>query len=572
MPARLYRMKHIDKEWSDGPARLYSMKQFDKETADGPVPLCSMKNTYNILSAGETIRLIGRSSKLSLLQLEKVKHKIAAAYPDVKVEIVVRESRGDTLQNIPLQTVEGSDFFTQDIFDALQSNEADIAIHSLKDMSSEHFFGTNKFAVVDRDDVRDIAIFRKEVEQKLKNGDKIVIGTCSPRREEMAIGFLQKALPQWNKDFKVETKIIRGNVDTRLRKLDAGEYDGIILATAGLNRLLNDTSPSAAASPDGGYSIKELLKNKKLMLLPLIECVPAPCQGAIVAEANPVNKKAVEILNAINDTKLMQACIQEKQTAIQYGAGCLQRFGVTSISYGDASAGSAEIIYAAGKDSNDNSFSKWNGLPELNITDKNFFSTTDFMGSFFQYEYNKENIPVNEAIVYVANYKAAEKEEVIGQLQTKQVWAAGTKTWFELAKKGIWVQGSADAFGLEFLITPWQMPLFNIFKEEVAIVTNNSSASSWQAKGWKVYGTYDTQEKQAPGIEEQIKQADIIFWTSYRQYAQYKNALKENVQHVCPYGETAQQFKAAGIKPVIFPNIKAFQQWRQTSIPLTNVG
>jgi hydroxymethylbilane synthase len=525
----------------------------------------------------ETIRLIGRGSKLSLLQLEKVKHKIATAYPGVNVEIIARESRGDTLQNIPLQTVEGSDFFTQDIFDTLQNNEADIAVHSLKDMSSEHFFGTNKFAVVDRDDVRDIAIFNKDIESKLKRGDKIIIGTCSPRREEMAIGFLQKALPQWNKDFKVETKIIRGNIDTRLKKLDAGEYDGIILATAGLNRLLSSPSaverfPSAVENPDGGYSIENLVKGKKLMLLPLIECVPAPCQGAIVAEANPVNKNAIDILNTINDTKLMRACIQEKQTAIQYGVGCLQRFGVTTISYGDASKGSTEIIYAAGKDSNDISFSKWTGLPELNIANKNFFCTTDFMGSFFQYQYNEEVTTINEAIVYVANYKAAEKEEVIEQLESKQVWAAGTKTWFELAKKGIWVEGSADAFGLEFLLTPWKMPLFNISKEEVAIVTNNSSAATWQAKGWKVYGTYDTQEKQSPAITEEIRQADIIFWASYRQYAQYKNIVKENVQHVCPYGETAEQFKAAGINPVVFPNIKAFQQWRQTSILSTNAG
>lgn len=519
-----------------------------------------MKDLDNNI-AGETIRLLGRSSKLSLLQLEKVKHKIAAAFPNVKVEIIARSSLGDALQDIPLQTVEGSDFFTQDIFDALENNEADIAVHSLKDMSSEHFFGTNKFAVVDRDDVRDIAIFRKEVESKLKNGEKILIGTCSPRREEMAIGFLQKALPQWNKDFKVETKIIRGNVDTRLRKLDAGEYDGIILATAGLNRLLSSTIE------DDTITVKNLLKNKKLILLPLIECVPAPCQGAIVAEANPANKKAVEILNAINDTKLLQACIQEKKTATQYGVGCLQRFGVATISYG-----TNEIIYAAGKDSSDNFFTKWIGLQELDTANKNFFSTTDFMGSFFQYQYNEEPTTINEAIVYVANYKAAEKSALIEQLQTKQVWAAGTKTWFELAKKGIWVEGSADAFGLEFLLTPWQMPLFNISKEEVCVVTNNSSAKTWNEKGWKTYGTYDTEEKQVPAIEEQIKQADIIFWTSFRQYTQYKNVLKENVQHVCPYGETAEQFNAAGVNPVVFPNIKAFQQWRQTSILLTSEG
>ena len=473
------------------------------------------------------------------------------------MEILARSSRGDALQDVPLHTVEGSDFFTQDIFEALTKGEADIAVHSLKDMSSEHFFGTNHFAVVDRDDVRDIAIFNKSIETKLKNGKSIIIGTCSPRREEMAIGFLQKALPQWNKDFKVETKIIRGNVDTRLRKLDVGQYDGIILATAGLNRLL--ATPSAVEDPDGGC--KELLKDKKLMLLPLIECVPAPCQGAIVAEANPGNKKATEVLSVINDPKLMQACVQEKQAAIQYGVGCLQKFGVTSIFYG-----ANVILYAAGKDSTGNTFSKWTGLPELQITNKNFFSTTDFMGSFFQYNYNNNVTDIKEDIVYVANYKAIEKEEVINQLQIKKVWTAGTKTWFELAKKGIWVEGSADAFGLEFLLTPWQMPLFNISKDEVAVVTNNQSAEQWQAKGWKTYGTYSPEEKEVPGIADQIKEADIIFWTSYRQYAQYQNVIKEKVQHVCPYGETAEQFKAAGIEPVVFPNIKAFQQWRQISI------
>jgi hydroxymethylbilane synthase len=505
----------------------------------------------------ETIRLIGRSSRLSLLQLAKVKQKVEAAYPGVTVQITARSSRGDALQDVPLHTVEGSDFFTQDIFDALANGDGDIAVHSLKDMSSEHFFGTNKFAVVDRDDTRDVAIFQKDIEKKIAKGETVVIGTCSPRREEMAIVFLQKALPQLNKNFRIETKSIRGNVDTRLRKLDTGEYDGIILATAGLNRLLSSNEDAPA--------IKRLVSDKKLMLLPLIECVPAPCQGAIVAEANPLNPIAVEILNKINNADLMNACVQEKQTAKQYGVGCLQQFGVTSISYGNTPAGSVQIVYAAGKDSNGKSFSNWTGLPDLRISDKTFFSTTDFMGSFFQYEYRKELITINEPVVYVANYKAAEQKEIIEQLLVKKVWAAGTKTWFELAKRGIWVEGSADAFGLEFLQLPWQMPLINISKNDIAVVTNSQSADTWQKKDWKTYGTYSTREKQLPEIESRIKEADIIFWTSYRQYEQYKNVVKGNVVHSCPYGETAEQFKAAGISPVVFPNIKAFQQWRQTS-------
>jgi len=501
----------------------------------------------------ETIRLTARNSRLSILQLEKTKHKIESFYPGIKVEIILKSSRGDLLQDIPLQTVEGSDFFTKDIFDSLSNNEADIAIHSLKDMSSEHFFSENIFAVIDREDVRDVAIFNKDVEQKIKKGEKIIIGTCSPRREEMAIVFLQKALPQLSDSYRIETKIIRGNVDTRLKKLDAGEYDGIILATAGLNRLLTSEKDSE--------SIKEYLRNKKLMLLPLIECAPAPCQGAIVAEANPGNFKAVNILKNINNELLMRQCVKEKQIAIQYGVGCLQRFGVTTISYGNN-----EVIYAAGKDKNGKIFSKWSPLPEINTDSKKVFSTTDFMGSLFDYEYD-ETPQIKESIVYVSNYKATNKEEIIRQLLSKRVWCAGTKTWIELAKQGIWVEGCADAFGLEFLVIPWQMPLFNISKNDVAIVTNHQSKERWAAKGWNAYYTYYQIERFLPEIEDSVKQADIIFWTSYQQYLQYKNVLKENVQHICPYGETAEHIKKAGIDPIIFPNIKAFQQWKQTLIP-----
>jgi len=523
------------------PARPYMMKQQFKNYMDG-----------------ETIRLIGRGSRLSLLQLQIVKQKIEAAFDKITVQVITRDSKGDALQDVPLHTVEGSDFFTGDIFDALTNNEADIAVHSLKDMSSEHFFGANKFALVDRDDTRDVAILSQNVTIKIQNGKKIIIGTCSPRREEMAIGFLQKALPQLNKDFKVVVKDIRGNVDTRLRKLDSGEYDGIILATAGLNRLLN--------SKEDAPAIKELLKYKKLVLLPLIECVPAPCQGAIVAEVNPSNRKAIEVLNRINDTKLMNACAHEKRTAKQYGVGCLQKFGVTTINYGNR-----HVLYAAGKDTEGAVFTKWAGLPELYVGNNNFFSTTDFMGDFFQYHYNDDELRIDEPVVYVANYKAAEKKEIISQLKGKKVWAAGTRTWFELAKKGIWVEGCADAFGLEFLQTAWQMPLLKIEKKNIAVLTGNEAAEIWQAKGWNAYSSYSTKEKCLPAIEQQIKNSNIIFWTSYRQYLQYKNVLKKGVIHACPYGETTEQFKAAGIKPVVFPNIKAFQQWRQTSIPSRSV-
>lgn len=483
--------------------------------------------------------------------MEKTKHKIEAAFPNIEVELLPRESRGDQLQDIPLQTVEGSDFFTQDIFDALENGEADIAVHSLKDMSGSHFFGGNKFAIIDRDDTRDVAIFNKSVEEKIKQGQTIIIGTCSPRREEMAIGFLRKALPQWSKDFTIQTKIIRGNVDTRLRKLDAAEYDGIILATAGINRLLDSEKDTV--------SIKQLLADKQLMLLPLIECVPAPCQGAIVAEASRSNPMAVEVLQAVNDASIMHDCITEKRAAMNYGTGCLQKFGVTSIRYAE----NEHTLYAAGTNEKEESFVDWSSLPSIDLNNRTLLSTTDFMGDFFTYDHSETVTEINQSIIYVANYKAVKQPALIEQMQTKSIWAAGTKTWFELAKKNIWVTGCADAFGLEFLEKAWQMPLLDIQKTDVCIVTSNQSAKNWQDKGWNVAGTYSFSIHEDQAIKKTIQQATAFFWTSFHQYDHYKAVIRPNSIHLCPSGETANLLREVGLDPIIFPNIKAFLQWKK---------
>jgi hypothetical protein len=311
------------------------------------------------------------------------------------------------------------------------------------------------------------------------------------------------------------------------------------------------------ASPDDTAIVRDLLKDKQLVLLPLIECVPAPCQGAIVAEASDTNKAAVEILHAINDAKLFNDCVNEKRTASQYGRGCVQQFGVTTIDYENKSA-----LYAAGRDEQGNEFTHWYGLPLIETAGKKLFSATDHMGSFFGYSYSNRQLVIKEPVIYVSNYKAIKDPTV---LRNKRVWAAGTKTWFELARLGIWVEGSADAFGLEFLDKVWKMPLFNINKADIHIITNEKGAANWQSKGWKASGTYSTSLANRKELVAQIAEADIIFWTSFQQYELYKDVLKQNVQHICSMGETEVLLKAAGVEPVVFPNIKAFQQWRKIS-------
>lgn len=506
----------------------------------------------------ESIKLIGRSSRLSLLQIDIVKQRIRAAFPDLKVEVIARSSKGDGLQDIPLHTVEGNDFFTRDIFDALTTGEADIAVHSLKDMSSEHFFGQNKFAVVDRDDTRDVAIFNNYIEEKVRGGETITIGTCSPRREEMATVFLKKALPQLSTEIKIETRPIRGNVETRLRKLNSGEYDATILATAGLNRLLRSEEDSAV--------IKELLTDKKLMLLPLIECVPAPCQGAIVAEAHFSNAKAIEVLKRINQSALHADCYLEKKEAAKYGAGCIQKFGVTTLP-----TKNGNYSYAAGEDAEGTEFVKWDPLPELKVNGL-LFSSTDVMKGFFDYEWLNQEIKIEKPVVFVANYKAIRGPCELKDLSDKQLLASGTKTWFELAKQGYWVTASADALGFEFLLSSLAMPLLNIHAEDIVILTHETAAGRWRSKGYDAVSNYKLLPKNEKDLQQSIAAADAIFWTSFSQYEFYGKYSKPGVQHLCAGGETAELLKQSGIAPVIFPTIKAFDQWKKYSIHSRSVA
>jgi len=500
----------------------------------------------------ETIKLIGRSSRLSLLQIDIVKRKIESTFPEIKVEVIARSSKGDALQNIPLHTVEGSDFFTQDFFDALTIGEADIAVHSLKDMSSEHFFGANKFAVVERDDTRDVAVFNNDIEEKIIRGETIIIGTCSPRREDMATVFLKKALPQLSTEIKIETKDIRGNVETRLRKLNSGEYDATILATAGLNRLLRNEEDAEL--------MKELLADKKLMLLPLIECVPAPCQGAIVAEAHHLNTKAVEVLQKINEEDLLDDCYAEKKEAIKYGAGCIQKFGVTTLR-----TKNGKYLYAAGKDSEGTEFVKWNPLPSIKI-EGSLFSSTDVMKEFFDYEWSVKEVKIEKPVVFIANYKTIQGQTEVKNLSNKTMITSGTKTWFELSKKGYWVTASADALGFEFLLPSLSMPLLNIQVEEISILTHEAAAERWKMKGYTAVSNYKQLPKNDETIRESIAVAEAIFWTSFSQYEFYGKYAKLDVKHLCAGGETAELLKQSGVEPVIFPTIKAFEQWRRSSI------
>lgn len=199
------------------------------------------------------MRLATRASALALAQTELARTALQAVHPDLRVDLLEVRTEGDLLQDVSLESVEGRGFFTDALERALLAGSADLAVHSLKDLPVEIPPGLAVAAVLEREDPRDVLVSPHGGLSDLPPSARV--GTDSSRRRS------QLALLRPDLDFRP----VRGNVPTRLRKLDAGEYDALVLAAAGLRRL-------------------GLLERLGHPLDPA-ECLPAPGQGAIALEA-----------------------------------------------------------------------------------------------------------------------------------------------------------------------------------------------------------------------------------------------------------------------------------------------
>lgn len=192
------------------------------------------------------IRIATRKSALALWQAEHVKARLEQAHPGLSVSLVPMVSRGDKLLDAPLAKIGGKGLFVKELETALLENEADIAVHSMKDVPMDFPEGLGLFCICEREDPRDAFVSNHfESIDALPAGS--VVGTSSLRR--------QAQLLARRPDLKIQ--FLRGNVNTRLAKLDAGEYDAIILAAAGLIRLgfesrIRDSIGAEHSLPAGG--------------------------------------------------------------------------------------------------------------------------------------------------------------------------------------------------------------------------------------------------------------------------------------------------------------------------------
>lgn len=252
-----------------------------------------------------TLRIGTRGSALALWQARTVAALIESA--GAAVEMIVIRTAGDRLQQAPLSEVGGKRLFVKEIEDALLGEQIDVAVHSAKDMSAVLPDGLEIAAVLPREDPRDAVVLRagraaEDLQSALAHlGGDAVIGTGSVRR----VAQLSRILPH------ARFAGIRGNVDTRLRKLDAGDYDALVLAAAGMRRLGLAARISA--------------------LIPFETCVPAPGQGIVAVEIRSSDATARRALSRAGDPATAASLTAERAVVTALGGGCQLPLGAIAL-------------------------------------------------------------------------------------------------------------------------------------------------------------------------------------------------------------------------------------------------
>jgi len=248
-----------------------------------------------------------RGSKLALWQAEQARQRLLDLKPAIDVRIEIIKTTGD-VKNDPLSVIGGKGVFTKELEDALLDGRIDMAVHSLKDLPTVLPEGLWISAICEREDARDALVLRSKVESASLAGLPVgaVVGTSSQRRLSQLKG--QRG--------DVVVKDLRGNVDTRIRKLDEGQYDAVILATAGLVRLGLQDRISARIS--------------------VAEMLPAVGQGAVAIETRSDNEFAVEATRMLDHHETRLSCLAERSFLRSLGGGCQFPIAAHAIVEGDS--------------------------------------------------------------------------------------------------------------------------------------------------------------------------------------------------------------------------------------------
>ncbi|GAB5992578.1 hydroxymethylbilane synthase [Aeromonas enteropelogenes] len=254
--------------------------------------------------AARTLKIATRKSPLALWQANFVKDRLEALYPELRVELVPMSTQGDKILDTPLAKVGGKGLFVKELETAMLEGRADIAVHSMKDVPVEFPAGLGLHTICEREDPRDAFVSNRfQAIDELPQG--AVVGTSSLRRQCQ----LRAARPD------LVIRDLRGNVNTRLAKLDAGEYDAIILAAAGLKRLEMDHRITAFIEPE--------------------QSLPANGQGAVGIECRLDDHELHALLAPLEHSETRARVLTERAMNRALQGGCQVPIGAYALVEGE---------------------------------------------------------------------------------------------------------------------------------------------------------------------------------------------------------------------------------------------
>lgn len=257
--------------------------------------------------AAAKIRIATRSSNLALWQAHWVRDRLRATHPGIEVELIEMKTRGDRFLAAPLSEIGGKGWFVKELEAALLDGTADIAVHSMKDVPVGFPDGLTLAEICEREDPSDALVVRADVDAvtlaDLAEGG--CVGTASLRRASQV-----RALRP-----DLQTAPVRGNVETRLRKLDEGEFDAIVLASAGLIRLgLGERITSRLVPP---------------------EFLPAGGQGAVGIECREADAETLALLAPLGDATTARCVHAEREVSRRLGGSCSVPLAAHAVLDGD---------------------------------------------------------------------------------------------------------------------------------------------------------------------------------------------------------------------------------------------
>ncbi|MCB1192435.1 MAG: uroporphyrinogen synthase [Leptospiraceae bacterium] len=500
------------------------------------------------------LRIASRKSSLAKIQAYLVGNALQKIEPELKIEYHLKESTGDKDLSSPLWKMSGKGVFTRDFREDLLSEKVDLVVHSWKDIDLDQNDETKVLSVLERVDQRDMLLFKRQFvfDSEIPN---ISIYSSSPRREYNLKSLLPEILPASLQKKEIIFQPVRGNIQTRLRKWqEDNDALGIVVAKAAIDRLFYTDyiqSEETEFTQLRQY-LKVILKSSVFMLLPISECPNAPAQGGLAAEIKKERTEIITLVSRLTIPEVENSITRERMELKKYGGGCHQKIGVGVLPKKHGIFFSLKGITDTGT-----------VLNQLQLEKKHHFPKAESLEHLYPLKGNNlkfnreplnvpENIPDANLIVARGNawpnyWKQSNYDRII--------WAAGIKTWKELAKKGIWVSGCSESLGEE---EEFGLDLFLKYGNEFLKITHIESENI--DSQFDRYYTYKLELlNEIPDLSEKTH----FFWMSGYQFdlVFQKNPSICDKHHACGPGITLSHISkqlGKGAKIDVFLN---YEEW-----------